>query len=93
MVSVILPILAVIVTTFRLVERTRQGRLWLDDLWAAFAMLFMIALLVTNALYLYDYGNVVASSTHKRRISDTTTALFQQGTRVALYYMYALQSD
>ncbi|KAH7884166.1 hypothetical protein F5I97DRAFT_2047581 [Phlebopus sp. FC_14] len=55
-VSMVLPILATVVTSFRLFERTRQGRLWLDDGWAALAMVFNVALLVVDFLYLHDYA-------------------------------------
>jgi hypothetical protein len=47
---------AIAVTTFRLYCRVRQGRLWIDDLWATLAMIFVFALLVVDWLYLADFG-------------------------------------
>ncbi|KAG2040536.1 hypothetical protein BDR03DRAFT_1031361 [Suillus americanus] len=52
----VLPLVAIIVTSFRLYCRVRQGRLWLDDLWATFGMTFILALLVVDWLYLQAYG-------------------------------------
>ncbi|KAG2141421.1 uncharacterized protein EDB93DRAFT_1241775 [Suillus bovinus] len=47
-----MPLVAIAVTSFRLYCRARQRRLWIDDLWATFAMIFIFALLVVNSLYL-----------------------------------------
>ncbi|KIO02108.1 hypothetical protein M404DRAFT_59936, partial [Pisolithus tinctorius Marx 270] len=55
-VSVVLPIAATVVTSFRLFVRARQRRLWLDDAWAALAMVFDIMFLVVGWLYLFDYA-------------------------------------
>ncbi|KAI6156773.1 hypothetical protein BKA82DRAFT_1002503 [Pisolithus tinctorius] len=55
-VGLVLPIAAVVVTSFRLFLRMRQRRLWLDDAWAALAMVFNIVFLVVNWLYLADYA-------------------------------------
>jgi len=55
-VNTVLPVVATIVTLFRLFERVRQGRLWLDDAWAAFAMISNIILMVANWLYLHDFA-------------------------------------
>lgn len=52
----VLPLVAITVTTFRLFCRVRQGRLWIDDLWATFAMIFILALLIVDWLYLQDYS-------------------------------------
>jgi len=52
----VLPLVAIAVTSFRLFCRARQGRLWIDDVWASFAMMFILALLVVDWLYLEDYG-------------------------------------
>ena len=57
--NMVLPIIATVVTLFRLFERTRQGRLWFDDAWALLAMVFVIGLMVVDWLYLRDYGNAV----------------------------------
>ncbi|KAG1866211.1 hypothetical protein F4604DRAFT_1779364 [Suillus subluteus] len=54
-VSMVLHLVAIIVTSFRLYCRVRQGRLWIDDLWASFAMIFSLAQLVVDWLYLHAY--------------------------------------
>ncbi|KAG2040525.1 hypothetical protein BDR03DRAFT_129298 [Suillus americanus] len=54
-VNMVLPLVAIIVTSFRLYCRVRKGRLWLDDLWATFAMIFILGLLVVDWLYLESY--------------------------------------
>jgi hypothetical protein len=51
-----MPLVAIVVTSFRLYCRVRQGRLWTDDLWAALAMILVLGLLVVDWLYLQDYG-------------------------------------
>ncbi|KAG1886530.1 hypothetical protein F4604DRAFT_1276779 [Suillus subluteus] len=56
-VNMVLPLVAITVTSFRLYCRVRQGRLWLDDLWAIFGMVFILALLVVDWLYLQDSEN------------------------------------
>lgn len=56
-INAVLPIIATVITSFRLSERMRQGRLWLDDAWAIFAMIFNIGLMTADWLYLRDYGN------------------------------------
>ncbi|KAG0702267.1 hypothetical protein DFH29DRAFT_509122 [Suillus ampliporus] len=55
-VGMVLPIVATIVTSFRLYVRARQGRLWIDDAWATCAMIFDVALLIVDWLYLQDYA-------------------------------------
>jgi hypothetical protein len=55
-VNMVLPLVAIIVTTFRLYCRVRQRRLWIDDLWAALAMIFTLALFIVDWLYLQAYG-------------------------------------
>lgn len=57
-VNVVLPLVAIAVTSFRLYCRVRQGRLWIDDLWATFAMIFILALLIVDWLYLQDYDKI-----------------------------------
>ncbi|KAI6156791.1 hypothetical protein BKA82DRAFT_148493, partial [Pisolithus tinctorius] len=59
--TVLLSVSAV-VTSFRLFVRMRQGRLWLDDAWAALAMMINIGFLVVLWLYLQDYGDIVTFS-------------------------------
>ncbi|KAG2341768.1 hypothetical protein BDR05DRAFT_964773 [Suillus weaverae] len=54
-VNYVLPIVATFVTSFRLYCRARRGLLWIDDAWAACAMVFDIALMVCSALYLRGY--------------------------------------
>ncbi|KAI6156779.1 hypothetical protein BKA82DRAFT_1002514 [Pisolithus tinctorius] len=61
-VGMVLPITATVVTSFRLFVRTQQRRLWLDDAWAALAMLFDIGSLVVFWLYLHDYARYPQSS-------------------------------
>ncbi|KAG2356952.1 hypothetical protein BDR07DRAFT_1421775 [Suillus spraguei] len=56
-VGMVLPLVAITVTSFRLYCRMQQGRLWIDDLWATFAMIFILALLVVDWLYLQNYEN------------------------------------
>lgn len=53
--DIILTIVAVIVTSFRLYVRVRQVRLWIDDAWATLGMIFDFILLVADCLYLQDY--------------------------------------
>ncbi|KAI5986031.1 hypothetical protein F5J12DRAFT_728914, partial [Pisolithus orientalis] len=54
--GIVFPVVATVVTCFRLFVRVRQSRFWLDDTWAALAMVFNIIFLVVNWLYLHDYG-------------------------------------
>ncbi|KAG2047236.1 hypothetical protein BDR06DRAFT_944396 [Suillus hirtellus] len=54
-VNYVLPIVASFVTSFRLYCRARRSLLWIDDAWAACAMLFNIALMICSALYLRGY--------------------------------------
>ncbi|KAG2356669.1 hypothetical protein BDR07DRAFT_1491644 [Suillus spraguei] len=54
-VGIVLTIVAVIVTSFRLCIRTRRKRLWLDDAWAALGMIFNLMLLIADCLYLQDF--------------------------------------
>ncbi|KAG2066007.1 hypothetical protein BDR04DRAFT_1059920 [Suillus decipiens] len=54
-VDIIITILAIIVTSFRLYVRVRQKRLWIDDAWAALGMTFNFILLVALCLYLQDF--------------------------------------
>ncbi|KAG2356662.1 hypothetical protein BDR07DRAFT_431933 [Suillus spraguei] len=54
-VDIIITILAIIVTSFRLYVRVRQRRLWIDDAWAALGMTFNFILLVALCLYLQDF--------------------------------------
>lgn len=82
----VLPIAATVVTSFRLFVRTRQRRLWLDDAWAALAMVFDIILAVVGWLYLYD---------HARFPQDTRVALYylcilftnQQSQHAQIYFI------
>ncbi|KAG0702277.1 hypothetical protein DFH29DRAFT_875316 [Suillus ampliporus] len=53
--GIVLPIVATIVTSFRLYIRARQRRLWIDDAWATCAMIFDVALSIVDWLYLQDY--------------------------------------
>ncbi|KAF8437245.1 hypothetical protein L210DRAFT_3682681, partial [Boletus edulis BED1] len=55
-IGLVLPITATVVTSFRLFERARQARLWLDNAWAALAMILNIIFLIVNWLYLHDYA-------------------------------------
>ncbi|KAG1884293.1 hypothetical protein F4604DRAFT_1574803 [Suillus subluteus] len=55
-VAIVLTIVAVIVTSFRLCIRAQQKRLWVDDVWVALCMIFNIMLLIVDCLYLQDYG-------------------------------------
>ncbi|KAG1737309.1 hypothetical protein EDB19DRAFT_987491 [Suillus lakei] len=54
-VNFVLPIVATVVTSFRLYCRARRHLLWIDDAWATCAMLFNITLMVCSALYLRGY--------------------------------------
>ncbi|KAG1778167.1 hypothetical protein EV702DRAFT_190738 [Suillus placidus] len=54
-VDIVLTIVAVIVTSFRLCIRARQKRLWIDDAWAALSMIFNSMLLIADCMYLQDY--------------------------------------
>ncbi|KAG2124209.1 hypothetical protein DEU56DRAFT_917083 [Suillus clintonianus] len=54
-VNYVLPIVATVVTSFRLFIRKRRGILWIDDAWAACAMIFNIGLMICSALYLKGY--------------------------------------
>lgn len=58
-VNLILPIFAAAVTLFRLFERMRLHRLWLDDAWAMLAMVLNTIFLVADWLYLHNYGNAI----------------------------------
>ncbi|KAG1794460.1 uncharacterized protein HD556DRAFT_1443028 [Suillus plorans] len=60
-VDIVLTIVAAIVTSFRLCLRTRQRRLWIDDMWAALGMVFIFMLLIADCLYLQDYGEDLPS--------------------------------
>ncbi|KAG2104354.1 uncharacterized protein F5147DRAFT_704035 [Suillus discolor] len=53
--NTVMPLVAAIVTSFRLYCRARQGHLWIDDLWATFAMLFILTLLIVNWIYMEAY--------------------------------------
>ncbi|KAG1809634.1 uncharacterized protein BJ212DRAFT_1279157, partial [Suillus subaureus] len=57
-VNMVLPLVAIIVTSFRLYCRVRRGRLWLDDLWATFAMVFILGLFIVDCgstdIHAYD---------------------------------------
>ncbi|KAI5996868.1 hypothetical protein F5J12DRAFT_957454, partial [Pisolithus orientalis] len=57
-VGIVLPVIATVVTSFRLFLRIRQHRLWLDDAWAALAMVLNVVYMVVGSLYLDDYGEV-----------------------------------
>ncbi|KAG2035792.1 hypothetical protein BDR03DRAFT_983437 [Suillus americanus] len=57
-VNMVLPLVAIVVTSFRLYCRARQGRLWIDDLWATIAMIFTLGLLVVDWLYLQAYEKI-----------------------------------
>lgn len=54
--NIVMPLVAATVTSFRLYCRARQGRLWIDDLWATFAMLSILTLLIVNWIYMEAYG-------------------------------------
>ncbi|KAG1840055.1 hypothetical protein DFJ58DRAFT_94987 [Suillus subalutaceus] len=54
-VAIVLSIVAVIVTSFRLCIRARHKRLWIDDAWAALCMIFTFILSIVDCLYLQDY--------------------------------------
>ncbi|KAG2030151.1 hypothetical protein BDR03DRAFT_1017453 [Suillus americanus] len=54
-VNFVLPIVATFVTSFRLYCRARRHLLWIDDAWAACAMIFDIVLMICSALYLRGY--------------------------------------
>ncbi|KAI5996853.1 hypothetical protein F5J12DRAFT_746234 [Pisolithus orientalis] len=69
--TVLLSVSAV-VTSFRLFVRMRQGRLWLDDAWAAVAMMINIGFLVVLWLYLQDYAQYPR---------NTKVALYYMGTQ------------
>ena len=58
-VNLVVPIVATVVTLFRLCERMHQRRLWLDDAWAATAMVLNIVFFVIDWLYLHNYGNAI----------------------------------
>ncbi|KAG2031155.1 hypothetical protein BDR03DRAFT_986583 [Suillus americanus] len=53
--GIVLTIVAVITTSFRLCVRARQKRLWIDDAWAALGMIFNFILVIVDCLYLQDY--------------------------------------
>ncbi|KAG1808973.1 uncharacterized protein BJ212DRAFT_632064 [Suillus subaureus] len=55
-VDIVITIMAIIITSFRLYVRVRQGRLWIDDVWATLGMTFNFILLVVSCLYLQDFG-------------------------------------
>ncbi|KAI5996854.1 hypothetical protein F5J12DRAFT_346810 [Pisolithus orientalis] len=65
--GLVMPAAAMVITSFRLFVRWRQGRLWLDDAWAALAMVFNVGFLVVVWLYLHDYA---------RYPQDTRVALY-----------------
>ncbi|KAG1808981.1 uncharacterized protein BJ212DRAFT_632794 [Suillus subaureus] len=54
-VAIVLTVVAVIVTIFRLCIRAQQKRLWIDDAWAALSMIFNFMLLIVDCLYAQDY--------------------------------------
>jgi uncharacterized membrane protein len=54
--DIVITIIAIIVTSFRLYVRVRQGRLWIDDAWATLGMIFDFILLVALCLYMQDFG-------------------------------------
>ncbi|KAI6156778.1 hypothetical protein BKA82DRAFT_1002513 [Pisolithus tinctorius] len=66
-VGIVLPVIATVVTSFRLFLRIRQHRLWLDDAWAALAMVLNVVYMVVGSLYLDDYA---------RYPQDTRVALY-----------------
>ncbi|KAI6156781.1 hypothetical protein BKA82DRAFT_712343 [Pisolithus tinctorius] len=74
-VGTVLPIAAMVVTSFRLFVRMRQCRLWLDDVWAALAIVFDIISLAAFWLYLHDYA---------RYSQNTRVALYY--TNVQIFY-------
>jgi hypothetical protein len=59
--GIVLTIVVVIVTSFRLFIRARQKRLWIDDAWAALGMILSFMLLIAECLYLQDYGERLPS--------------------------------
>ncbi|KAG1884278.1 hypothetical protein F4604DRAFT_201953 [Suillus subluteus] len=54
-VDIVVTIMAITITSFRLYVRVQQGRLWIDDAWATLGMTFDFILLVALCLYLQDY--------------------------------------
>ena len=67
-----LPIIAAVVTLFRLAERMRQRRLWFDDACAALALMFNIIESITGYLFLHNYGKHLFISLwdSRKRITD-----------------------
>ncbi|KAG2356665.1 hypothetical protein BDR07DRAFT_1339604 [Suillus spraguei] len=53
--GIVLTIVAVITTSFRLFIRAQHKRLWIDDACAALGMIFNFMLLIVDCLYLQDY--------------------------------------
>ncbi|KAG2029953.1 hypothetical protein BDR03DRAFT_987420 [Suillus americanus] len=93
-VAIVLSIVAVIVTSFRLCIRARQKRLWIDDAWAALCMIFHFILLIVDCLYLQDYGlpnyftQLYVPGTFVRRVLISTAITF--GIVWALLFSQAL---
>ncbi|KAG2029959.1 hypothetical protein BDR03DRAFT_1096170 [Suillus americanus] len=54
-VDIVITIMAITITSFRLYVRMQQGRMWIDDAWATLGMSFDFILLVALCLYLEDY--------------------------------------
>lgn len=65
-VGLAMPIIAAVITLCRLGERMRQRRLWLDDAWAAFALVLNIIFFVINYMYLSNYGKTFVVSLTER---------------------------
>jgi hypothetical protein len=67
----VLPLVVIIVTTFCLYCHVWQRHLWINDLWAALAMIFTLALFIIDLLYLQAYGEpcfVVCDTYHFLKI-------------------------
>ncbi|KAG2098939.1 uncharacterized protein F5147DRAFT_582871, partial [Suillus discolor] len=74
-VDIVLTIVASIVTSFRLCLRTRQRRLWIDDMWAALGMIFIFMLLIADCLYLQDYVAGLTCTHRSSRLSILFTVV------------------
>ncbi|KAI6156755.1 hypothetical protein BKA82DRAFT_166109, partial [Pisolithus tinctorius] len=83
-VGTIMPIAATGVTLFRLFVRMRQGRLWLDDAWAALAMIFNFIFLVVDWLYLKDYSERVIFSA-RTNLADSVLTI-AQSSRISILF-------
>lgn len=53
----VLPMFSIVVTLFRLWDRSRKGRLWWDDFWAFMSMIFFIILVASAELHTEDQSH------------------------------------